>query len=273
MMPGGGGGGYGSRLREIHTWLRDYDNLQPLALKPIYLQIAYGLIGSLGPLYNGVLLVDLGISLFALDAIESSSQSLARTYALLLFSSIFLDISCGEYLYPLVDQLEHEHAAKVTGMLLEMDHTEVLHLLASPDSLKAKCLSLCDNCNQNTDERFAVNVVDGTETAELLEEVAGHGEDTGYVVPSLIVWSKPEWDCDYPGQIIDAFRLCKDMGINEPLFMNRHNIFKRVVVIAENPHLSIPQTKARRSTIQHLCLMAVSVAMVGLGVLASRRNS
>lgn len=44
----------------------------------------------------------------------------------------------GENLYPLVDQLEHDHAAKVTGMLLEMDQTEVLHLLESPDALKAK---------------------------------------------------------------------------------------------------------------------------------------
>ncbi|XP_057973597.1 polyadenylate-binding protein 2-like [Malania oleifera] len=44
----------------------------------------------------------------------------------------------GESLYPLVDQLEHEMAAKVTGMLLEMDQTEVLHLLESPDALKAK---------------------------------------------------------------------------------------------------------------------------------------
>ncbi|XP_071733287.1 polyadenylate-binding protein 2-like [Rutidosis leptorrhynchoides] len=44
----------------------------------------------------------------------------------------------GENLYPLVDQLEHEHAAKVTGMLLEMDQTEVLHLLESPEALKAK---------------------------------------------------------------------------------------------------------------------------------------
>ncbi|KAL1564776.1 Polyadenylate-binding protein 8 [Salvia divinorum] len=44
----------------------------------------------------------------------------------------------GENLYPLVDQLEHEHAAKVTGMLLEMDQTEVLHLLESPDALKSK---------------------------------------------------------------------------------------------------------------------------------------
>lgn len=44
----------------------------------------------------------------------------------------------GENLYPLVDQLEHENAAKVTGMLLEMDQTEVLHLLESPDALKSK---------------------------------------------------------------------------------------------------------------------------------------
>eukprot|EP00262_Sarcandra_glabra_P012239 TRINITY_DN3114_c0_g2_i2.p1 TRINITY_DN3114_c0_g2~~TRINITY_DN3114_c0_g2_i2.p1 ORF type:complete len:655 (+),score=137.81 TRINITY_DN3114_c0_g2_i2:648-2612(+) len=44
----------------------------------------------------------------------------------------------GENLYPLVDQLEHDLAAKVTGMLLEMDQTEVLHLLESPEALKAK---------------------------------------------------------------------------------------------------------------------------------------
>ncbi|KAJ0984356.1 hypothetical protein J5N97_002712 [Dioscorea zingiberensis] len=44
----------------------------------------------------------------------------------------------GESLYPLVEQLERDHAAKVTGMLLEMDQTEVLHLLESPDALKSK---------------------------------------------------------------------------------------------------------------------------------------
>jgi len=44
----------------------------------------------------------------------------------------------GEALYPLVDQLEHDSAAKVTGMLLEMDQTEVLHLLESPEALKLK---------------------------------------------------------------------------------------------------------------------------------------
>ncbi|XWS29801.1 hypothetical protein CRYUN_Cryun24cG0061700 [Craigia yunnanensis] len=44
----------------------------------------------------------------------------------------------GENLYPLVDQVEHDNASKVTGMLLEMDQTEVLHLLESPEALKAK---------------------------------------------------------------------------------------------------------------------------------------
>ncbi|KAJ6796046.1 polyadenylate-binding protein 8-like [Iris pallida] len=50
----------------------------------------------------------------------------------------------GESLYPLVDQLEHEFAAKVTGMLLEMDQTEVLHLLESPETLKAKVAEAMD---------------------------------------------------------------------------------------------------------------------------------
>ncbi|CAN7097734.1 unnamed protein product [Brassica rapa subsp. narinosa] len=50
----------------------------------------------------------------------------------------------GENLYPLVEQLEPESAAKVTGMLLEMDQTEVLHLLESPDALKAKVAEAMD---------------------------------------------------------------------------------------------------------------------------------
>ncbi|CAI0440540.1 unnamed protein product [Linum tenue] len=77
----------------LQNWLRDYDRLQYLAVILIYVQIGCALIGSLGALYTGVLLINLSVALFALVAIESSSQSLGRTYAVLLFSAICLDIS------------------------------------------------------------------------------------------------------------------------------------------------------------------------------------
>ncbi|KAG8364246.1 hypothetical protein BUALT_Bualt19G0108200 [Buddleja alternifolia] len=43
-----------------------------------------------------------------------------------------------ENLYPLVEKMEHDMAGKVTDILLEMDQTEVLHLLESPESLRVK---------------------------------------------------------------------------------------------------------------------------------------
>ncbi|KAK9168482.1 hypothetical protein Syun_000622 [Stephania yunnanensis] len=44
----------------------------------------------------------------------------------------------GEHLYPLVEKLQYDLAAKITGMLLEMDNSELLLLLESPDSLATK---------------------------------------------------------------------------------------------------------------------------------------
>lgn len=44
----------------------------------------------------------------------------------------------GEHLYPLVERLAPNHTAKVTGMLLEMDQSEVIHLIESPEDLKIK---------------------------------------------------------------------------------------------------------------------------------------
>lgn len=44
----------------------------------------------------------------------------------------------GERLYPLVHTRDAEHAAKITGMLLEMDNSELLLLLESPEALAAK---------------------------------------------------------------------------------------------------------------------------------------
>ncbi|XP_066343213.1 polyadenylate-binding protein 8-like isoform X2 [Miscanthus floridulus] len=76
----------------------------------------------------------------------------------------------GENLYPLVEQLEPNQAAKVTGMLLEMDQTEVLHLLESPDALKSKVAEAMDvlrnvahqqNANTPTSQLAALSLTEG----------------------------------------------------------------------------------------------------------------
>ena len=44
----------------------------------------------------------------------------------------------GECLFPLIQTMHLNLAGKITGMLLEMDHSEQLHALESPESLRSK---------------------------------------------------------------------------------------------------------------------------------------
>eukprot|EP00249_Psilotum_nudum_P007909 c20904_g1_i1 orf=324-1010(-) len=77
----------------ISAWFQRYENLQSLAVVLLYAQVVFALIGSLGALYTGVLVVNLSVALFALVAVESGSQTLGRTYAVLLASALALDIA------------------------------------------------------------------------------------------------------------------------------------------------------------------------------------
>lgn len=44
----------------------------------------------------------------------------------------------GERLYPLIERHYPAEAGKITGMLLEIDNSEIIHMLEHPDSLRAK---------------------------------------------------------------------------------------------------------------------------------------
>lgn len=44
----------------------------------------------------------------------------------------------GERLYPLIYEVHTQLAGKITGMLLEIDNSELLLMLESPESLNAK---------------------------------------------------------------------------------------------------------------------------------------
>lgn len=58
----------------------------------------------------------------------------------------------GERLFPLVAARQPEHAGKITGMLLEMDNAEVIHLLESSKSLEDNIAEALTVLNRDDDE-------------------------------------------------------------------------------------------------------------------------
>ncbi|MBA0619334.1 hypothetical protein Godav_028523 [Gossypium davidsonii] len=157
-----------------------------------------------------------------------------------------------------VNVVELPGGIKKTLVLREIPEDGVAKLLSSKDSL-----AVCD---------IAVFVHDSSDESswkratELLVDVAGHGEDTGYEVPCLIVAAKDDLD-SFPTAIQDSTRVSQDMGIEAPIPISSklsdfNNIFRRIVNAAEHPHLSIPETEAGRSRKQYHRLINRSLMFV-----------
>ncbi|XP_054802314.1 mitochondrial Rho GTPase 1-like [Prosopis cineraria] len=146
-------------------------------------------------------------------------------------------------------------------ILREIPEDGVRKLLANKESLAA-----CD---------IAVFVHDRSDesswktASDLLVDIAGHGEDTGFEVPCLIVAAKDDLD-SFSMAIQESTRVSQDMGVEAPIPISVklgdfNNVFRRIVIAAEHPHLSIPETDAGRSRKQYHRLMNRSLVFVSVG--------
>ncbi|KAJ8751953.1 hypothetical protein K2173_000699 [Erythroxylum novogranatense] len=170
---------------------------------------------------------------------------------------------------------------KKTLVLKEISEGGIKKLLSSKESL-APCdvaVFVYDSSDESSWKR----------TTDLLVEVAGHAEDTGFEVPCLVVAAKDDLD-SFPLAIQETTKVTQDMGIGAPIptsskMGDSSNVFRRIVYAAEQPHLNIPETEEGKSRKQYhrlinRSLMFVSVgaavAIVGLAayrVYATRKSS
>ncbi|KAH9295640.1 hypothetical protein KI387_039228, partial [Taxus chinensis] len=106
-------------------------------------------------------------------------------------------------------------------------------------------------------------------TAELLVEVATHGETTGFEVPCLMLAAKDDLD-PHPVPISDSARVSQDMGVESPITVSMKsgdicNLCCRIIDAAQRPHLSIPETEVGRSQKQYRRLVTRSLTVLSVG--------
>ncbi|XP_045812749.1 mitochondrial Rho GTPase 1-like [Trifolium pratense] len=147
-------------------------------------------------------------------------------------------------------------------VLREISEAGVKKLLANKESLAS-----CD---------VAVFVHDRSDesswkaSCELLSKIVGHGEETGFEVPCLIVAAKEDQD-SFTMAIQEATVVSQDMGVEAPMptsvkLEDFNSIFRRIVTAAEHPHLSIPETEAGKTRKQFRRLIDQSLMFVSVGL-------
>jgi mitochondrial Rho GTPase 1 len=147
-------------------------------------------------------------------------------------------------------------------VLREISEGGVTKLLADKESLAS-----CD---------VAVFVYDRSDessweaSSELLLKITGHGEDTGFQVPCVIVAAKDDQD-SFTMDIPEATMVSQDMAAEAPMpisvtLEDFDNIFCRIVTAAEHPHLGIPKTEPEKTYKQYHTLIDRSLLFVSVGL-------
>ncbi|CAK7346604.1 unnamed protein product [Dovyalis caffra] len=189
------------------------------------------------------------------------------------------DLTAGElYAVNVVDQLGGN---KKTLILQEIPEDGVKKFLSNKESLASVDVAVFvyDSSDEYSWKR----------SNELLLEVARHGEESGYGVPSLIIAAKDDLD-PHPMSVQNSARVCQELGIGASVPISSklgdvNNVFCKILSAAEHPHLNIPETVAGRKHKQFLRLvnhsllfMSVGAAFAVVGMAAfraygARRNS
>ncbi|KAL6036536.1 hypothetical protein STEG23_018970 [Scotinomys teguina] len=103
-----------------------------------------------------------------LKALDKLRKSLRKKCTFLSYGNrLELVFLLGERLFPLIQAMHPTLAGKITGMLLEIDNSELLHMLESPESLRSKvdkAVAVLQAHQAKEDTQKAVNSATGVPT-------------------------------------------------------------------------------------------------------------
>uniref|UniRef100_A0A8C2DFW0 Polyadenylate-binding protein n=1 Tax=Cyprinus carpio TaxID=7962 RepID=A0A8C2DFW0_CYPCA len=135
--------------KDIFTWNVNHHFLFSLDLANIGTQTAGGRTAGAGAVVRGVGQYKYSAGVRNVQQVISAPASVIHQYRIQSQEPLTASMLAaaplkeqkqllGERLYPLIQALHPTLAGKITGMLLEIDNSELLHMLESPESLHSK---------------------------------------------------------------------------------------------------------------------------------------